>query len=463
MLKSLLADLARNLRAGLRLAFFLRVTRLDFRIGVPALVALLLLSAVVDIGIDFVRYGEGGAFSWLGVAGETYAAGAVLLVAAVLASLFRQPALALALPTVVFASYPPIQALHVAPVLAERWLPAGGVLSGWQDEALLAWTIAVFVRAVAVALAPVRPLRWPRAILGALALLAPLWFGSTFAPDVPWWRADGADDGAAYGYPNPGSEAVMEVQKVLLDEALAGLDEARPGVTDLYFIAFAAGESDALRSDVLSAVEVMDERWATDGRSVALVNHRGSVLEQPMATMSNLRETLAELQEVLDPNEDVVMLYVAGKGAPGGSVEVALPPFALAPLTPPGVRRMLDDAGVRWRIIVVTACYSGAWLEALAGDTTLVMTATDAQSAGAGCTLGSDGTAFGKALFGGGMTEADTVDGAFELARKLVAGEAARAGEAAAGAPQMVIGPAMAGKLQELERGRAARRASRSV
>ncbi|MBK9675574.1 MAG: hypothetical protein IPO82_10235 [Betaproteobacteria bacterium] len=83
---------------------------------------------------------------------------------------------------------------------------------------------------------------------------------------------------------------------------------------------------------------------------------------------------------------------------------------------------MLDDVGVRWRIIVVTACYSGAWLEALASDTTLVMTATDAQSAGAGCTLGSDGTAFGTALFGGGMTEADTVDGAFELARKLSPG-----------------------------------------
>jgi hypothetical protein len=122
----------------------------------------------------------------------------------------------------------------------------------------------------------------------------------------------------------------MEVQKVLLDEALAGLDEARAGVTDLYFIAFAAGESDALRSDVLSAVEVMDERWATDGRSVALVNHRGSVLEQPMATMSNLRETLAELQQVLDPNEDVVMLYRrqgrAGRQRRSRAITVALVP-----------------------------------------------------------------------------------------------------------------------------------------
>jgi hypothetical protein len=166
---------------------------------------LLLLSAVVDVGIDFVRYGEGGAFSWLGVAGETYAAGAVLLVSALLASLFGQPALALALPTVVFASYPPIQALHVAPALAERWLPPAVRCRVGRTKRLLAWTIAVFVRAVAVALARCGRCAGP-------ARCSARWrcwrrSGSlTFAPDVPWWRADGADDGAAYGYPNPASK-----------------------------------------------------------------------------------------------------------------------------------------------------------------------------------------------------------------------------------------------------------------
>jgi hypothetical protein len=463
MLKAVLSDLARNLRAGLRLALLLRVSVLDFRIGVRDLVILLLFSAAFDVGIDFVRFGPDGDFSWLGVSGETYAAGAVLLVSALLSLAFGQRSLVLALPTLIFASYPPIQALNLIPELAQRWLPGGDFLSGWQDAVLLVWTVAVFVRAVAVALRPARPWRWPRSILGALALLAPLWFGSMFAPDTPWWRPGIAANEADADYPNPASEPVMEAQRTLLDEALAGLEEARSGVTDLYFIGFAASASDALRSDILAAVQVMDERWATDGRSLALVNHRASVLEHPMATVSNLHEVLAELQQVLDPNEDVVMLYLVGEGAPGGNIGVALAPFELVPLTPMGVRRMLDDAGIRWRIVVVSACHSGAWLEALAGDTTLVMTATDAQTAGEGCALGADGTVFGKALFGGGMTEAESLDGAFAIARKLVAERGGRTADDAAGAPQMVVGPAMAGKLKELERGRAARRASRSV
>jgi hypothetical protein len=294
-------------------------------------------------------------------------------------------------------------------------------------------------------------------------LLAPLWFGSIFAPDVPWWRREAASTGAAHDVPYPASEPVMEAQRILLDEALTDLEEARPGITDLYFVGFASGGSDVLRSDVLSAVQVMDQRWGTAGRSVALVNSPATVLERPMATVSNLRETLAELQGTIDPDEDVIMLYVAGKGARGGGIEVVLPPFEWVPLTPAGLRQLLDDSGIRWRIVVVTACYAGAWLEALAGDETLVMTATDAAGAGEGCAVDDEGTAFGSALFGTGMAEADTLEGAFEIARKRIAERSARGGRSMSGAPQMVVGPAMAGKLRELERGHAARGASHGV
>ena len=473
-----LTELARNLAAGARLACLLRVRRLDFRIGVGSLVVLLLLSAMLDIGLDYVRAADDSVFSWQGVSAETYSAGALLFVSALVSLLLRQRALLLALPTIVFAAYPTIQVARAILLVGADASAAAGLLAAWQDDVLFAWTALVFVRAAAVALAgvPARgaalrpratgalartrawPGRWLRTCLVAAALLAPLWFGPVFAPDAPWWRP--AVGGADADYPDPASEPVIDAQRVLLDEALAGLADSRAGVTDLYFVAMAASESDALRSDVLSAQEVMDERWATDGRSVAFVNHRASLLEQPMASVTNLREALAEIAQVIDADEDVVMLYVTGNGAPGGAVDVALPPYDLVPLTPAGVRRLLDDAGIRWRIVVVTACYSGAWLEALADDNTLVLTATAGDGTGAGCAVSEGGTAFGSALFGAGLTEADTMESAFEAARTSI-GEHAK-GDATS-LPQIAVGQAMAGKLRELERGRAARRASRSV
>jgi hypothetical protein len=48
-----LRDLGRNLAWGWRIPFGLPVTRLDFRIGVPQLLALFAFSALIDIGVDW--------------------------------------------------------------------------------------------------------------------------------------------------------------------------------------------------------------------------------------------------------------------------------------------------------------------------------------------------------------------------------------------------------------------------
>ena len=41
------------------------------------------------------------------------------------------------------------------------------------------------------------------------------------------------------------------------------------------------------------------------------------------------------------------------------------PPLPLDPLTPQRLRVALDASGIRWRVIVVSACYSGGYIEAL--------------------------------------------------------------------------------------------------
>ena len=103
------ANLARNLAAGLRLALFLPVSRLAFRIDLAQLLLLLVVSALIDLGVDWVRYGADGYFSWFGLGNEIFGAGVLLLTAAVLALAFRQRALVLALPVLVLAGFPLLQ------------------------------------------------------------------------------------------------------------------------------------------------------------------------------------------------------------------------------------------------------------------------------------------------------------------------------------------------------------------
>jgi len=286
---------------------------------------------------------------------------------------------------------------------------------------------------------------------------------AAIAPNDSWWKEPTAL-GADPRFPNPASEPVLAAQQHLLDEALSNLDDERPDVTDLYFVGFAGdAREDVFRKDVLAAQRVMDERWGTEGRSLALINNPRTLLEAPAATVTNLRETLNEIGAAIDADQDVVMIYLASHGSRRHVLEVALPPLELAPLTAPALRGLLDAAGIKWRIVVVSACYSGGFIEALQDDNTLVLTASAADRASFGCGHRSESTFFGEALFQHGLAHSESLLAAFEAARGQVAEREKAGAFTPPSDPQIFVGPAMADKLRELDRGNAARRSGRSV
>jgi hypothetical protein len=299
--------------------------------------------------------------------------------------------------------------------------------------------------------------------VGGFVLSAPLWFAAAIAPNDTWWRLP-AMDGADSRYPNPASEPVLAAQQRILDDALSNLEDERSGTTDLYFVGFAGdAREDVFRKDVEAAQKVMDERWGTDGRSIALINNPRTLLEAPMATVTNLRETLNEIGATIDAEQDVVMVYLASHGSRDHVLEVSLPPLELAPLTAPVLRGLLDAAGIKWRIVVISACYSGGFIDALKDDYTLVLTASDADRTSFGCGNGSDSTYFGEALFQQGLAHAESVLEAFDAAKVRVAEREKAVGFKRPSNPQIYMGPAMATKIKELDRGNAALRSGRTV
>jgi Peptidase C13 family len=453
-----LSALGRNLVAGLRLAFFMPVTRLAFRIDLGQLLVLFVASAAIDIATDWIRFGLDARFSWLGAGGELYTISVLLLSAAAQALLFRQRALALAIPVLALAAYPAIQLIHIVPyAFSALDTDAASMITDPFEIAMAGWSILVLVRSVAVALVPSRPYRLIRALVGGLMLAVPIAFAPAVTSTGSWWQSRSAPaDGR---YPNPASEPVLTAQQTLLDDALSNLEDETPGATDLYFVAFAGdARDDAYRQDVLAAQSAMDERWDTQGRSVALINSPSTLLDTPMATVTHLRETLNEIAAAINPDEDVVMLYLAGPSDGEGVLEVALPPLELVPLTPAVLRSLLDEAGIVWRIVVVSSCRAQAFAEALQGETTLVLAAAGEGTTGDCARAGATGN-LGTALFRDALSHADSLQQAFEAAQANIAtGETG--GEPAA---QLFIGEQIAQKLQELDQRRATRGAGRTI
>jgi hypothetical protein len=313
--------------------------------------------------------------------------------------------------------------------------------------------VVILVRCVAVAFAPPPPRVWLLAIGGGLLLAVPIWQSAKYAPNDQWWR-EPAESAAAPDGMSAGSEVVLATQAVLLDRALSDIADERPAATDLYFVGFSPyGRDDGFRLDVDAAQKVMDERWGTTDRSLLLVNSPQTLLTTPFATITNLRETLNEIGAAIDAEDDVVMLYLASPGGKDSRLTADLPPLALVELTPPGLRQLLDDAGIKWRIIVVSACYSGGFIEPLKDDHTLIVTSSRPGQAAPGCGRAGESTLFGEAFFQKGMGGAASFAAAFDVAKLRVAEREKDAKLAPPSEPQWWIGPEMADKLSGLRRG----------
>jgi hypothetical protein len=442
-MRNALNALGRNLVAGLRLALFMPVERSAFRISAAQLILIVLVSAAIDIDADWVRAPHDARFSLLGLHGELFALGLLTLSSALIATLRRERDVYLALPIVVLASFPAIQVVHLLPSLPGAVAAVSDVTRTVFEYAVLVWMLVIAVRAVYLCVDPQRPRRRAFAVCAGVLLIAPLWFAPFAGPLDPWWREFDSVQSNRDAM-SPASEPVLAAQDFMMDRALDQLDDERPGISDLYFVGFAP---DARRpgfvTDVDAAQRAMDERWHTKGRSVVLINSPLTVAERPFATITHLREVLLQIGDLIDADDDVVMVYLTGSTSPDHSLTAVNPPLELVGLSPQGLKQLFDAAGIRWRIVVVSTCYAGAWVDALKDDETAVIASSARDVHGNDCAGGIATSAFGEAFFTEGMRRNDDLRLAFDVARKGLA-------RSHAPEPVMSIGPSIAEHLKRL-------------
>ncbi|WP_420477283.1 C13 family peptidase [Noviherbaspirillum sp. ST9] len=194
------------------------------------------------------------------------------------------------------------------------------------------------------------------------------------------------------------TQELMEAQPQLLAQRLREIPKQRPGAIDVYAITFAPySDEDVFLRESAMVSDVMARRFGAKG--VQLVNHVQTVNQWPWATPRNLQRAIQRVAEVMDRNEDILFLHLTSHGAKDGQLTADFWPMTVTPVHPAELKAWLDQAGIRHRVISISACYSGSWIPALAGDSTLVMTAADAEHTSYGCGRGSELTFFGRAMF----------------------------------------------------------------
>jgi hypothetical protein len=248
------------------------------------------------------------------------------------------------------------------------------------------------------------------------------------------------------------SQEVFERQQALFAQAIAALAPERPGVTDVYGLVFApyATEDVFLRESRMVA-ELLAQRFDAAGRVLHLVNHADTMESLPWATPVNLRRAIVALGERMDREHDVLVVYLTSHAARDFRLAAVHPPLQVGAISPGELRVALDEAGIRHRVIAISACYSGGWIGPLASDTSLVMTAADADHTSYGCGRLSELTFFGRAVFGEQLRQTHSFEQAFAAAVPVIRQREIEAGKPDGFSnPQISVGKGIRPLLREL-------------
>jgi hypothetical protein len=150
-----------------------------------------------------------------------------------------------------------------------------------------------------------------------------------------------------------------------------------------------------------------------------LVNHESTAQKFPLANRRNFFDAVHALAQVMDKEEDILLLFVTSHGSPEG-VALRFPGKVNALLAPQDVAAAFEQEGIKNRIVIVSACYSGVFVKPLANDNSLILTAADDKNSSFGCSNEREWTYFGDAFFNRSLRFDRDFERAFEAAKKLI-------------------------------------------
>jgi len=279
--------------------------------------------------------------------------------------------------------------------------------------------------------------------------LAPWIFWLSMFQPADLWQADGIESDPKH-YAQAMTEDAFTAESLMFEGMLDNFEAERPGEEDIYFLGVSgeAGNPLYLREADL-ALETLRDVYGVEGRAGILANNANNTARYPFATHNNFEASLNHIAELIDAEEDVLFLFLSSRGTQAPSLVLSQPGLILADIDPKGLKKALDDAQIKWRIIVISACYSGGFINQLADSKTLVITSSDATDHGLSCAKKKESTWFTQLFFEEGLKKSLGMTTAFQATLDTIKKQ--QGIDQNLGLPQIAMGKEMQHKLALLE------------
>jgi len=247
------------------------------------------------------------------------------------------------------------------------------------------------------------------------------------------------------------SAAEMRAQADRLSAAFAALQPQRPGTPDAYVLTIALDSDPVFAREAREAAKVLAARYGAQGRTLTLAGPDGTRDDAPYGSISSLRLAIAHLGSVMDGKEDVLVLYTTSHGNDLG-LAYHWGDSGYGVLSPKGLKEALAEAGIKRRVLILSACYSGVFVPVLASPDTAILTAAASTRSSFGCLAENDWTFFGDALINRALRQPVGLEEAAQAASRSVAEWEAKA-RFLASLPQVNVGMNARGWLKVIEAG----------
>jgi peptidase C13-like protein len=435
-------------------------------LGLGAVIGWALLTIAVELVVALVNAGANPQFDLYGINALIAWRATLLLVGVVFApAMYRATLLSASLALSVFVgiltALTPLALSHLPTIDLEKvWGIEARYSGGALTTLYLIWTFGAIFALFRSVVAGGRWNKLSRAAGYFVATFLITWgfpHLPVFAPpDFPLasanvWEAKRAAAIEQIRSQRPQIDAgqVALAQPALLDTALSRLVVPRDHAAHIFTIGVAGfSAEDVFIKELNGALGSLGQVLPIEGRTLRLVNHVSLVNAAPLASLQNFAAAIHGIGKLMNKDDDILLLFMTSHGSADGFA-LLMEGVDRSTLRPDELASVLDDEGIKNRIVIVSACYSGIFLKPLMSDNAIVLTASDENSSSFGCSNERDWTYFGDALFNHALHPGATLQQAFDQAKQMIAGLEAE-GKLPASNPQAWFGSALVEKLRPL-------------
>lgn len=198
------------------------------------------------------------------------------------------------------------------------------------------------------------------------------------------------------------------------------IPHGRPGEAEVFGLVLGGtAHQSVFASEVKRSSEILGRAYDAQGRIYHLLNDDDRPDAHPLASAENLSRALEHMAGRMNAGEDWAILYLSSHGGPD-MFSLSFWQVGLRGISAQELATMIEAAGLRNVVVVLSACYAGSFVDDLAAPDRIIIAAAAEDKTSFGCADGRDWTYFGEAFWAHGVESASDPRAAFALAKVTV-------------------------------------------